>query len=135
MSLYFNLSAIVAVLLTIFFHSFLDKPFLGAIDFRVIETCKGKAVLVMKNTRKSSSLYGSAHAGAIVTFAETAGALAAFSHFGPKDRGLCTNLNIDPKDRTVKDMYAEVFVTNENAETVAKMTLTFRVDFRSEKTE
>ncbi|KAF9127970.1 hypothetical protein BGW39_005446 [Mortierella sp. 14UC] len=113
---------------------------------------KGNAVVVMKNTRKTSNLYGATHAGTMVSFTETTSALAVFSLFGPKDRALCTNLNIDylkkgtgiltatsavpkVKDRSVKNIYTEVIVTNEKIETVAKMTLTFRTDFRSEKTD
>ncbi|KAF9341612.1 hypothetical protein BGZ91_005773 [Linnemannia elongata] len=102
--------------------------------------------------RKNSNLYGTVHAGAMVTFAETTGALALFSTFKPKDRALATNLNIqyfkkasgmltatsvvpEIKDFTIKDLNTEVLVTNEQMETVAKMIVTFRVDYRSVKTE
>ena len=39
------------------------------------------------------------------------------------------------KDYTIKDLNTEVLVTNEKMETVIKMTITFRVDYRSAKTE
>lgn len=39
------------------------------------------------------------------------------------------------KDYTIKDLNTEVLVTNEQMETVAKLTITFRVDYRSAKTE
>lgn len=130
----------------------INSPFLSAIDYRVTVLSKGKAVLTMKTVRKNSNLYGTVHAGAMVTFAETTGALALFSTFKPKDRALATNINIqyfkkasgmltatsfvpEIKDFTIKDLNTEVLVTNEQMETVAKMIVTFRVDYRSVKTE
>ncbi|KAF9144415.1 hypothetical protein BGX30_012873 [Mortierella sp. GBA39] len=129
-----------------------NSPFLSAIDYRVTELSKGKAVLTMKTVRKNSNLYGTVHAGAMVTFAETTGAIALFSTFKPKDRALATNINVqyfkkasgmltatsvipEIKDYTIKDLNTEVLVTNEQMETVVKMTITFRVDYRSAKAE
>ncbi|KAG9073142.1 hypothetical protein KI688_000929 [Linnemannia hyalina] len=82
-----------------------NSPFLSAIDYRVTELSKGKAVLTTKYFKKAW--------------------------------GMLTATSVIPKikDYTIKDLNAEVLVTNEQMETVAKMTITFRVDYRSAKTE
>ncbi|KAF9093036.1 hypothetical protein BGX29_010131 [Mortierella sp. GBA35] len=83
------------------------------------------------------------------TLAETVGAMAVFTFFGPKDRGLVTNINVDYikiargvltatattpviKDRTVKFATSEVIITDAKSDIVAKMSLTVRTDFRGE---
>ncbi|KAF9928257.1 hypothetical protein FBU30_002524 [Linnemannia zychae] len=130
----------------------INSPFLKAIDFNVDELGTGRVVARMKATKKVSNLYGTVHAGAMVTFAETLSAMALFSYFQPRDRAMATSLTIDYfkksngiltatstvpeiKDFNVKDVKVDVIVTNAKSETVAKLTATFRTDFRSRKTE
>ncbi|KAF9182707.1 hypothetical protein BGZ51_004493 [Haplosporangium sp. Z 767] len=123
------------------------NPYSRSINYRITELRKGKACGVMRETKKISNPFRCVHAGALVTFGETVGGLAVFTLLGKKDRAILTNINaeyikvsrglltassvIQPiKDREIKELVNEVLIKNAAFETVAKLTLTWRVDLR-----
>ncbi|GJJ73606.1 hypothetical protein EMPS_05964 [Entomortierella parvispora] len=125
------------------------NPYSKSINFRITELRKGKACGVMKETKKISNPFRCVHAAALITFGETVGGLAVFTLLGKKDRAILTNINaeyikvsrglltassvITPiKDRDIKELVNEVLIKNAAFETVAKLTLTWRVDLKDE---
>ncbi|KAF8928729.1 hypothetical protein EDD21DRAFT_405164 [Dissophora ornata] len=123
------------------------NPYSRSINFRITELRKGKACGVMKETKKISNPFRSVHAAALVTFGETVGGLAVFTLLGKKDRAILTNVNaeyikvsrglltassiVQPiVDRDITEFVNEVLIKNAAFETVATLTLTWRVDLR-----
>ncbi|KAG0364749.1 hypothetical protein BC939DRAFT_530893 [Gamsiella multidivaricata] len=123
------------------------NPYSRSINFRITELRKGKACGVMKETKKISNPFRCVHAAALITFGETVGGLAVFTLLGKKDRAILTNINAEYikvsrglltassvvqqlKDREVKEVVNEVLIKNAAFETVAKLTLTWRVDLK-----
>ncbi|KAF8934902.1 hypothetical protein CPB97_010782 [Podila verticillata] len=125
------------------------NPYSRSINFRITELRKGKACGVMKETKAISNPFRCVHAAALITFGETTGGLAVFTLLGKKDRAILTNINaeyikvsrglltassvVDPiKDRDIKELENTVLIKNAAFETVAKLTLTWRVDLKDE---
>ncbi|KAG0202271.1 hypothetical protein BGX28_005156 [Mortierella sp. GBA30] len=138
------------------------NPYSRSINYRITELRKGKACGVMKarqdrdtmsslviETKKISNPFRCVHAGALITFGETVGGLAVFTLLGKKDRAILTNINaeyikvarglltassiIQPiKDREITELVNEVLIKNAAFETVAKLTLTWRVDLKDQ---
>ncbi|KAF9349494.1 hypothetical protein BGX26_012224 [Mortierella sp. AD094] len=123
------------------------NPYSRSINFRITELRKGKACGVMKETKKISNPFRCVHAAALITFGETVGGLAVFTLLGKKDRAILTNINaeyikvsrglltassvIQPiKDREISELVNEVLIKNAAFETVAKLTLTWKVDLK-----
>ncbi|KAI1311540.1 hypothetical protein EDD11_003456 [Mortierella claussenii] len=125
------------------------NPYSNSINYRIIEVEKGKVRGVMKETKKISNPFRRVHAGALVTFGETIGSFAVFTHLGKKDRAILTNLNAeyikvargyltassvvpDFKDLKLQEVVTEVIIRNAAYETVAKMNLTWRTELNDE---
>ncbi|KAF9101779.1 hypothetical protein BGX27_011333 [Mortierella sp. AM989] len=125
------------------------NPYSKSINFRITELRKGKACGVMKETKQISNPFRCVHAAALITFGETVGGLAVFTMLGKKDRAILTNINaeyikvsrglltassvIQPiKDREISELVNEVLIKNAAFETVAKLTLTWKVEFKGE---
>ncbi|KAF9913153.1 hypothetical protein EC991_003613 [Linnemannia zychae] len=125
------------------------NPYSKSINFRITELRKGKSCGVMKETKAISNPFRCVHAAALITFGETVGGLAVFTLLGKKDRAILTNINaeyikvsrglltassvIQPiKDREIKELVSEVLIKNAAFETVAKLTLTWRVDLKDQ---
>ncbi|KAF9175897.1 hypothetical protein BGX21_010698 [Mortierella sp. AD011] len=123
------------------------NPYSRSINFRITELRKGKACGVMKESKKISNPFRCVHAAALITFGETVGGLAVFTLLGKKDRAILTNINaeyikvsrglltassiIQPiKDGEVTELVNEVLIKNAAFETVAKLTLTWKVDMK-----
>ncbi|KAK3828762.1 MAG: hypothetical protein J3Q66DRAFT_323513 [Benniella sp.] len=123
------------------------NPYSRSINFRITELRKGKSCGVMRETKSISNPFRCVHAAALITFGETVGGLAVFTLLGKKDRAILTNINaeyikvsrglltassvVQPlKDRNVKEVINEVLIKNAAFETVAKLTLTWRVDLK-----
>ncbi|KAI8603988.1 hypothetical protein EDD21DRAFT_441522 [Dissophora ornata] len=128
------------------------NPYSRSINFRITEVEKGKVCGAMKETKSVSNPFRSVHAGALVTFGETVGGLAVFTYLGKKDRAILTNINAEyikvargcltassivpdftnTDTKHEKDVVTEVIIMNASFDTVAKLTLTWRVDLRTE---
>ncbi|KAG0342706.1 hypothetical protein BG004_005607 [Podila humilis] len=125
------------------------NPYSRSINFRITELRKGKACGVMKETKAISNPFRCVHAAALITFGETTGGLAVFTLLGKKDRAILTNINAEYikvsrglltassvveaiKDREIKELQNTVMIKNAAFETVAKLTLTWRLDLKSE---
>ncbi|KAG0244862.1 hypothetical protein B0O80DRAFT_437675 [Mortierella sp. GBAus27b] len=123
------------------------NPYSRSINFRITELRKGKSCGVMRETKSISNPFRCVHAAALITFGETVGGLAVFTLLGKKDRAILTNINaeyikvsrglltassvVQPlKDREVKEVVNEVLIKNSAFETVAKLTLTWKVDLK-----
>ncbi|KAI1310505.1 hypothetical protein EDD11_003743 [Mortierella claussenii] len=123
------------------------NPYSRSINFRITELRKGKSCGVMKETKKISNPFRCVHAAALITFGETVGGLAIFTLLGKKDRAILTNINaeyikvsrglltassvVQPiKDREITELTSEVLIKNAAFETVAKLTLTWKVDLK-----
>ncbi|KAF9431083.1 hypothetical protein BGZ94_009469 [Podila epigama] len=123
------------------------NPYSRSINFRITELRKGKACGVMKETKAISNPFRCVHAAALITFGETTGGLAVFTLLGKKDRAILTNISADYikvsrglltassivepiKDRDIKELQNTVLIKNAAFETVAKLTLTWRVDLK-----
>ncbi|KAF9437386.1 hypothetical protein BGZ76_000921 [Entomortierella beljakovae] len=123
------------------------NPYSRSINFRITELRKGKACGVMKETKKISNPFRCVHAAALITFGETVGGLAVFTLLGKKDRAILTSINaeyvkvsrglltatslVQPiKDKDVTELVNEVLIKNATFETVAKLTLTWKLDLK-----
>ncbi|RUS35611.1 hypothetical protein BC938DRAFT_482908 [Jimgerdemannia flammicorona] len=71
------------------------NPFSGSIHVRITTLTKGSCSGFLKDQRKIRNPFSSIHAGALVTFAETIGGLAAISTLNIKDRAILISLKID----------------------------------------
>ncbi|KAF9988037.1 hypothetical protein BGZ65_012992 [Modicella reniformis] len=123
------------------------NPYSRSINFRITELRKGKACGVMRESKRISNPFRCVHAAALITFGETVGGLAVFTLLGKKDRAILTNINaeyikvsrglltassiVQPlKDRNITEVVNEVLIKNAAFETVAKLTLTWKVDLK-----
>ncbi|RUS22001.1 hypothetical protein BC937DRAFT_90674 [Endogone sp. FLAS-F59071] len=75
------------------------NPFSSSIHIRISTITKGSCSGFLKDQRKIRNPFGSIHAGALATFAETIGGVAALSTLSKKDRAILTSLKIDFKKK------------------------------------
>ncbi|KAI7818526.1 hypothetical protein BC939DRAFT_291393 [Gamsiella multidivaricata] len=125
------------------------NPYSRSINVRITEVQKGIVCGIMKETRSTSNRFKCVHAGALVTFGETIGGLALFTHLGKKDRAILTNINVEYikavrglltassvvpafTDTTTDKIITEVIIKNAAFDTVAKLTLTWKTDLKGE---
>ncbi|KAF8975793.1 hypothetical protein BGZ46_008849 [Entomortierella lignicola] len=125
------------------------NPYSRSINYRITELEKGKVVGTMQEEKKVRNPFRSVHAAALVLFGETVGGLALFTHIGKKDRAILTNVNAeyikisrgrltatsvvpDFHDTKPESVVTEVVIQNAKSETVAKLSLTWKTDLKSE---
>ncbi|KAF9959821.1 hypothetical protein BGZ72_008739 [Mortierella alpina] len=125
------------------------NPYSRSINFRFIELSKGKACGVMKETKQITNPFRSVHAGALITFGETVGAIAFFTLLGKKDRAILTDIHCEYikkakgfltatslvpefKDAHVNSVVTEVIIKDGTFDTVAKLSLTWKTELKGE---
>ncbi|KAK3826916.1 MAG: hypothetical protein JOS17DRAFT_792166 [Linnemannia elongata] len=124
----------------------LANPYARTIDFRITELRKGKACGVMKQSKINSNPFQRVHEAALITFGETVGSLAFLTllnhttdiavltninaDYVKVSRGLLTASSVIPpiKDREATELITHVLIKNASFETVAQLTLTWKVD-------
>jgi len=71
------------------------NPYSGSISYDVLTVHKGTCTGVLKDQHRVRNPFGSIHATALATFAETIGGIAALSALGPTERVLLVKIEID----------------------------------------